>query len=135
MADLLPGQEPGDHKISSTGESNGAYPPAPQDALRIGIECRIPETICVAKGNALYLHGWCYHATQRVLRLEIVAGTISRPVKVYGIVRSDIFSLHHPRFDPLGNSFRSGFWGSLTVPEGFPAEPVDICPARHARIR
>ena len=127
MTDLLPGPRPGGHKILSGSECDGADAPAPQNALRTGVECRIPETICIGKGNALYLRGWCYHATQRISRLEIVAGTISGPVKVYGAVRPDVFSLHHPSFDPLGYSFRSGFWGTLAIPEGFTAEPVEIC--------
>jgi glycosyltransferase involved in cell wall biosynthesis len=95
--------------------------------LRIGIESPIPDTIAIGKGNAVYLHGWCYHATQRISVLEIAAGSVSRPVQVYGTVRSDVFRVHHPRIDPSGNSFRSGFWGVLPLTEGLKPGPLEIC--------
>ena len=98
----------------------------PENPLRIGIDSRIPESIIVAKGNALCLHGWCYHASLRIRRLEILVGKTRHPVKVYGTVRSDVFSKHYPHMDSSGHSFRSGFWSIILLPEIHRAEEVDL---------
>ncbi|MGA2185530.1 MAG: glycosyltransferase [Bryobacteraceae bacterium] len=98
----------------------------------MGIDCDVPETLLAGKGNALCIRGWCYHPTERIRQLDIVAGGIRHPVRFYGTVRADVFSAHYPHVDRRGHSFRSGFWGFVTLPEGFGSASVEIL--LHARL-
>jgi len=85
--------------------------------LRFGLDARVPDTIIVGKGNALYLAGWCYHPENKIKDLALVIGGKTHPTKAFGMARPDIFEGQFPDYDLSGNSYRSGFWAMLAFPE------------------
>ncbi len=91
--------------------------------LRAGIDTRIPEDITVGKGSALYISGWCYHAEQRIRSVHILVAGNKHPVKASRMAREDVLDDQFPDPDRLGNSYRSGFWTILSLPEI--GEPVE----------
>ncbi len=86
-------------------------------SLRLGIYTKIPDTLNIGKGNALYLAGWCYHPDSRVIDLQIAVNGVAHPVKAHMIATPDIFEADFPRLDPRGHSLRCGFWVIVPFPE------------------
>lgn len=68
----------------------------------------------IGLGNALFLKGWCYHATERIKKLFVLVNEMSYPVTNFSIMRPDILQAHFNVYDFTGNSLQSGFW--LIVP-------------------
>lgn len=90
---------------------------AENNRLRFGLDARVPDTIIVGQGNALYIVGWCYHPENRIKNLALIVDGMTHPMKAFGMPRQDIFDGQFPDYDLSGNSYRSGFWAMLTFPE------------------
>jgi glycosyltransferase involved in cell wall biosynthesis len=75
--------------------------------LRFAIESALPAALAAGRGNALLVHGWCFHPEQRVRGLELGLGASSRPAIAHSMPRPDlaVATAESP------NRLRSGFWG------------------------
>jgi glycosyltransferase involved in cell wall biosynthesis len=91
-------------------------PAAQNERLRVSIDTRIPDTLIVGEGNALYIAGWCYHSSQRIKKLDIVIDGISQRVRAFRMVRPHVLAAHSCGLDPHGYSYRSGFWAIVALP-------------------
>ena len=91
-------------------------PVAQNEGLRVDIETRIPDKLIVGEGNALYIAGWCYHSSQRIKELHIVIGGVTHQIKAFRMARNDVLETHFPSLDPIGYSYRSGFWAIVPLP-------------------
>jgi glycosyltransferase involved in cell wall biosynthesis len=88
--------------------------------LRAVLENDLPDTLPVGRPTALFCYGHCFHRSQEVASLELVVdGRRHRPSAIR-MARRDLYSwLHGPAgggADPLGHSYRSGFWAIVPVP-------------------
>jgi hypothetical protein len=113
--------------VASVGDQIAA--PAAESGLRAKLENHLPASLPVGRATAVFCYGHCFHRTERVETLELlVEGTSSdsqpgaarhRPAATR-MPRRDLFEwLHRPHgggADPLGHSYRSGFWATLPVP-------------------
>lgn len=91
-------------------------PGAQHDGLRVGIDTKIPDSLVVGKGNALYIQGHCYHSLHKIKKLQFIINGTSHPVKVFRMLRRDVFETHFPSLDPKGHSYHSGFWTIVPIP-------------------
>ncbi|MGH2872029.1 MAG: glycosyltransferase [Solirubrobacteraceae bacterium] len=99
--------------------------------LQATLECELPRTLAVGAGTALFVCGWCFCREASISALELeLEGQPPQPVMAAGMPRLDPFRALHPFVasatgtpgspphedgDPLGHSYRSGFWGILRV--------------------
>ncbi len=74
------------------------------------IETDMTKPLVIGKGNALYLHGWCYHTQKKIKRLTILVDGIPYLVSKFSLLREDVFQAHFGTLDVKGNSLHSGFW-------------------------
>jgi len=81
------------------------------------IESNLNKDFVVGKGNAFYLHGWCYHTTQSIKHLYVLLDGIPQPIKNFGLVRKDVFGNQYNKTDTTGNSLNSGFWTVIPFSE------------------
>jgi glycosyltransferase involved in cell wall biosynthesis len=84
------------------------------DDLQFGIESMLPAQLVAGRGNALLVHGWCFHPERRVRRLVLAFGDDRRPVLAHSMPRPDL--------EGDGFQSRSGFWaiaetGRVRAPE------------------
>jgi glycosyltransferase involved in cell wall biosynthesis len=91
--------------------------PTKVDELRSGLDAKLPETIFVGRGSALYLSGWCYHSKNRIKKLEICVNGVTQPVKAFGMARRDVWENHSHHPESNEHSYRSGFWAIVALPE------------------
>jgi glycosyltransferase involved in cell wall biosynthesis len=94
--------------------------------LRFGIDGELPESIQCGKGNLLFLSGWCYHSTQKIRRLSLLANGWAQQVSAWRLGRSDLFEAHCPEVDPLGYSYASGFWAFVDVRPNAEEDSVEV---------
>lgn len=85
-----------------------------KEGLRAHIDTTIPDTLIVGEGNALYIAGWCYHPSQIIRTLHIVIDEVAHRVKAFRMARPDVLE-HFRGVDPIGNSYRSGFWTIVPI--------------------
>lgn len=88
--------------------------------LRVQLESHLPRSLAVGRAIVLFCYGHCFHRTEEVDSLELlVAGDRHRPTAA-AMPRRDLYEwLHGPHgggADPLGHSYRSGFWATLAIP-------------------
>ena len=101
--------------------------PPPENLVvefRAGLDFGISNPITVGKGTALYISGWCYHTLQKVKNIQLLVGDTKHQVKAARMPRQDLLDDHFPHLDPAGNSYRSGFWAILPIPQI--SEPSDV---------
>jgi hypothetical protein len=77
----------------------------------------MPATMPAGVATAVFCYGHCFHARERVVSLELeVAGRRHRPT-VQRMPRLDLFRwLRQTGEDPLGHSYRSGWWATVPIP-------------------
>lgn len=85
--------------------------------VRASLENDLPVSIPVGRATAVFCYGHCFHATEEISSLELViAGRRHRP-DAMGMPRRDLYEwFHRGEADPLGHSYRSGFWATLVIP-------------------
>jgi glycosyltransferase involved in cell wall biosynthesis len=93
--------------------------------------------LSIGEGTALFVHGVCFHRDLRIRELSFVLDGSEQPVEAHGMPRLDEFRALHPNLDvfatrgvevdpespedPHLRSYRSGFWGTVSIaprPEG-----------------
>jgi glycosyl transferase family 2 len=100
-------------------------PPAGEDTtagataagLRVAVEYPLPATIPAGRATAVFCYGHCFHPRRRVTSLElVVAGRRHRP-PAQRMPRLDLYRwLSATGEDPLGHSYRSGWWTTVPIP-------------------
>jgi hypothetical protein len=86
--------------------------------LHVEIDGGLPPELYVGAGNALFIHGSCFHSERRITGLEIRSDGRAWPVHAHSMPRSDVLRRRDPRADRHGHAYRSGFWAIV------PIEPV-----------
>jgi glycosyltransferase involved in cell wall biosynthesis len=77
------------------------------------LETDLSKPFVVGEGNALYLHGWCYHTTKKIKTLYIIVDDTQHNVVNLNIYRDDVYKEHSRETDPGRHSLTSGFWVML----------------------
>jgi glycosyltransferase involved in cell wall biosynthesis len=95
-------------------------PGRPPSGLRASLENDLPVTIPVGQATAVFCYGHCFHVTEEIASVQLViAGRRHRP-NATGMARRDLYEWLHrsdgEQADPLGHSYRSGFWATLVIP-------------------
>jgi len=89
----------------------------PGDGLVVNLESPLPAALPVGSASAVFCSGTCFHRRERIVGLELVAGGVRHRPAAFGMPRPDVFdALREP------GSFRSGFWGTVTVEARGPVE-------------
>jgi glycosyltransferase involved in cell wall biosynthesis len=94
--------------------------------LALRLESPLPRSLPAGRAAALFCSGWCFHPRERIAGLALVAGGARHALSAHGMPRPDV---HADRPGP--HSFRSGFWGTVTLP---PLEPGALELAVAARL-
>lgn len=64
--------------------------PADPADCHAALEQPTETTICVGRGSALVVSGWCFHAARALVRLTVLLGQDRLPVDHMGLVRPDV---------------------------------------------
>ena len=101
--------------------------PPPAGGLRVALEYPVPATIPAGRATAVFCYGHCFHPGRRVAGLELeVGGRRHRPA-AQRMPRLDLSRwLTQTGEDPLGHSYRSGWWGAVPIPAQASAGPVRL---------
>ncbi|MBP1709726.1 MAG: hypothetical protein H6Q47_259, partial [Deltaproteobacteria bacterium] len=94
--------------------------------LYFHIETDLSKPLIVGAGNAIYLHGWCFHTSRKIKKLSILVDNAPHRVFNFALARKDVFQQHFQNVESRGNSLNSGFWVIL------PFNRIDI--ERHATL-
>jgi glycosyltransferase involved in cell wall biosynthesis len=100
-------------------------------ALQVQLESELPSELAVGAGTALFLCGWCFCPAGPIRSLSFLVDGEPQPVVASGMPRLDPFRALHPGLDPFATaalssdpnsaadplllSYRSGFWGTVTI--------------------
>jgi glycosyltransferase involved in cell wall biosynthesis len=115
--------------------------------LRARLETDLPPPFPTGRQGALFCAGSCFHRRRRVTGLELlVDGVAQRPTAIR-MPRPDIFRAVHPGVppaaagslpgdpdsdeDPELRCYRSGFWGTVTIPAHRSPRTVELGIAAH----
>ena len=82
----------------------------PGEGLEANLENRLPASLPIGTTTAVFLAGTCFHRGERIVRLELVVGGARHRAAAFGMPRPDVFDAWR-----VPGSFRSGFWGTVTV--------------------
>ena len=121
----------------------------PSPTLQVTLECELPRELAVGGGTALFVCGWCFCAEAKVESLALQIGDEPpQPVMAATMPRLDPFRALHPALDvfataslqedpasdadPHLHSYRSGFWGIVTV--SGPRSPGSVELSLRARL-
>ncbi len=100
------------------------------NALHAVLDVPMPRQVAVGAGTAVFVCGWCFSPTARIRSLQFLLDRDPQPVMAYAMPRLDPFRDLHPGIDPFAPpdggdpqspedplllSYRSGFWGLLTI--------------------
>lgn len=92
----------------------------PATDLFLALEAGLPASIEPGQPTGILCAGYCFHRRQRVTRLRLQAGDAHVPPTAFRMPRRDLYDWftgpHGGDADPLGHSYRSGFWAILSVP-------------------
>jgi glycosyltransferase involved in cell wall biosynthesis len=95
------------------------------------LDVPLPAEVAVGTGTAVFVCGWCFHPAERIRSLRFMLDDVPQPVVAHGMPRLDPFTELHPGLDPFAAtdggdpqspedplllSYRSGFWGLVTIP-------------------
>jgi glycosyltransferase involved in cell wall biosynthesis len=86
-------------------------------ALRVALDYPLAPSLSAGRATALFCYGHCFHPRHRVTGLElVVAGRRHRPT-AQRMPRLDLHRwLSQNGEDPLGHSYRSGWWATVALP-------------------
>jgi glycosyltransferase involved in cell wall biosynthesis len=87
----------------------------PEPLLQVEIEGGLPDELVVGAGNALFVHGWCFHGERRLHGLAMGYDGHEVPVIAHSMPRSDVLRGRDPFADPHGHAYRSGFWAIVPI--------------------
>jgi hypothetical protein len=95
--------------------------------LRVALEYPLPPTMPAGVATAVFCYGHCFHPRDRVIGLELeIGGGRHRPT-AQRMPRLDLFQwLRQTGEDPLGHSYRSGWWATVPVPAQAAAGSVHL---------
>jgi hypothetical protein len=83
----------------------------------VRLENDLPAALPAGRPTALFCYGHCFHRSRQVSSLTLLAGAIACRPTAARMPRRDLFEwLGHTDEDPLGHSYRSGFWATLSLP-------------------
>jgi hypothetical protein len=119
--------------------SKGGKLAAAEADLHVQLDYRLPDTVAVGSGTAVFICGWCFSPRGRIQSLDLMVDGEPQPLMAHGMPRGDVFRALHPGIDtfdtagldvdpdssddPLLMSYRSGFWGMARLePDGRVAE-------------
>ena len=117
-------------RVGSSSESGRELAPDPS-GLRAVLENDLPASIPVGRATALFCYGHCFHVADELASLELLIAGRRHRLGAAGMARRDLYEWIHGssggEADPLGHSYRSGFWGTVVVPaQGQPGQlPLD----------
>jgi hypothetical protein len=111
--------------------------------LQVTLECELPHELAVGGGTAMFVCGWCFCPEDEIRSLAFVIGDEPpQPVMAAAMPRLDPFRALHPDLDvfataslerdpasdadPHLHSYRSGFWGFVTVPGPRPGATLEL---------
>ena len=90
--------------------------PAHENNLTFILESQLPSSVAVGNGNSIYVAGACFHARQRIYRLEVLVDDLATAANLSSIDRQDIAQIYNK--NGLGNQLarESGFWAVAQIP-------------------
>jgi hypothetical protein len=105
--------------------------------LSVHLDAPVPEEVAVGRGTAVLVCGWCFAADAAIRSLGFVLDGETQPVLAFGMPRLDPLRELHPGLDPYSlpdrdaasaedpelRSYRSGFWGLVSIPPELVAGP------------
>jgi glycosyltransferase involved in cell wall biosynthesis len=84
--------------------------------LQVQLDYELPEKLTVGAATAVFVCGWCFCREARIRELAILVDEQRQPVIAYGMPRLDpLRALADSPEDPLGHSYRSGFWAIAQI--------------------
>jgi glycosyltransferase involved in cell wall biosynthesis len=102
--------------------------------LSLRLDAPLPSELAIGAGTVLFVCGTCFHRDAAIDALSIIVDGAEQPVIAHGMPRLDLFRSLHPSLDafalgdtaadpesdedPHLNSYRSGFWGLVTLGAG-----------------
>ncbi len=90
--------------------------PPPTPEVRVTLESHLPPSLPPASETALYCVGHCFGRSEAVVQLRLRAGGVAHAPTAMGMPRPDLLGrLGGSEADPLGHSYRSGFWATIPV--------------------
>ncbi len=79
-------------------------------SLQLQLDRPLPDSLPTGSSTAVFIVGSCFHASQRIERLEVVFDGNVHPTAAHGLPRPDVAAEHGP------SGFFSGFWVTLPLP-------------------
>ncbi len=87
--------------------------------LDVRLDSPLPRRLGVGMGTAVFVCGSCFSPRAPIESLEFTLDGEAQPVDQHGMPRLDLFeAVGGTPEDPSGNSYRSGFWGTVRVGPG-----------------
>ena len=117
------GTSPASHFLARAEAQDARLP----DRLRAEVE-RLPASLHIGLGTALFVQGWAYATRGRIRFLDVFVGDVRFPVTDHSQPRPDVLDAEIAH-DPEGNSFFSGFEVVVPLP------PVARPETRALRLR
>lgn len=83
--------------------------------LKVGIETEIPPSIATGKGTALYIAGWCSHASLKVLRLEVTIANNKQQALLFHSIQPGTASSPHVNHNIEKDNSYTTFWAIVPI--------------------
>jgi glycosyltransferase involved in cell wall biosynthesis len=100
-----------DAEVTIRADPTARFSAVSTSDIVVRLESELPSSLPPGRGTAVFCYGSCFHRGEAVGGLTLlVDGTRHRPA-AWGMPRPDVY-----RLSPGPHSFRSGFWGIVTVP-------------------
>ena len=112
------------------------------ERLHVQLDYPLPAEVAVGAGTAIFVCGWCFSGEGAIRSLAFVADGDVQPVSAAGMARNDVFVALHPSIDPYAaaglsrdgdsaedpamRSFRSGFWGLVSLGPGPEGREIEL---------
>jgi glycosyltransferase involved in cell wall biosynthesis len=126
----------------SAGAAENLFDEKPAGSgLMVRLDTRVPSSLPVGRGTAIFCSGACFHRRQAVSSLKILVGGVPRAPAAWRMPRLDLFQMMHPQLDLAANGraagdpasaddpelrcYRSGFWSTLPIARDVPG-PIDL---------
>ena len=98
-----------------------------------GLDYQLPPEVTVGSGTVFFVGGWCFATSGEISCVELTLDGRPQAAMGYSIPRLDVFESMHPELDafetgglksdpaseadPSLQSYRSGFWGLIELPQ------------------